>query len=80
MAHQQHRKVYMIGGTVAAIMFAFCFALVPFYSVICKATGINTSVPAAELLTPLKSGDAAKTADLSREVTIQFVAANPRQP
>ena len=42
----------MIGGTVAVIMFGFCFAIVPVYSLICKATGISTSVPTGELLTP----------------------------
>ena len=70
-----HRKIYMITGTVAVIMFGFSFAIVPFYSVICRATGINTSVPTGELVT--RSAAATKEAeDLNREVTIQFVAEN----
>lgn len=68
---QMHRKVYVIGGIVAAIMFGFCFAMVPLYSVICKATGINTSVPSGELLKPTAGSTGAP--ELSRNVTVQFI-------
>ena len=57
-------------------MFAFCFAMVPLYSLICKSTGINTSSP-NDLLSPISAESASsKGVDLSREVTIQFVATN----
>ena len=38
---KSHRKIFIIGGIAAAIMFAFCFAMVPLYSLICKKTGIE---------------------------------------
>jgi cytochrome c oxidase assembly protein subunit 11 len=70
---KSHRKIFIIGSIAAVVMFAFCFAIVPVYSKICLATGINTSVPTSQLTTPTT---ASKTVDLSREVTIQFVAMN----
>ncbi|EKD71419.1 MAG: cytochrome c oxidase assembly protein [uncultured bacterium] len=70
--HQKHRKIYVLSGTAALIMFGFCFAIVPFYSAICKATGINTSLR-ADLITPSTSKEGV---DLSREVTVQFIAMN----
>jgi cytochrome c oxidase assembly protein subunit 11 len=70
-----HRKIFIIGGVVATLMFGFCFAMVPLYSMICKATGINTSVPSSELVTKTPV-DANMKADLSREVTVQFVTVN----
>ena len=72
---KSHRKVLIIGGSAAAIMFAFCFAIVPFYSLICRATGINTSVRTADLVVAAKN-DPAVVPDLTREVTVQFVATN----
>jgi cytochrome c oxidase assembly protein subunit 11 len=71
---KSHRKIYMIGGIVAALMFGFCFAMVPLYGLVCKWTGVNTSVPTAELVTPVKATAAA--VDKTRDVTIQFVATN----
>ncbi len=73
---KSHRKVFMIGGTVAVIMFGFCFAMVPLYSMICKATGISTSVPTSELLTPYGGLKEVMTPDLSRTITVQFMAVN----
>jgi cytochrome c oxidase assembly protein subunit 11 len=67
---KSHRKVYIIGGVMAAIMFGFCFAMVPLYSVICRATGINTSVP-GQLVTPTQGSTGAP--DLSRDITVQFL-------
>ena len=75
MAKQpSHRKVLIITGAAASVMFAFCFAIVPFYSVICRATGINTSVPVADLVTPASGDNAHPVADMNREITIQFLA------
>lgn len=72
---KSHRKVYIIGGIVAAIMFGFCFAMVPFYSLLCKATGINPSYQSAGLNKPLEQATA-DDPDMSREVTVQFTATN----
>lgn len=73
---KSHKKVFMIGGIAAAIMFVFCFAMVPLYSLICKKTGINTSAADIGLLTPAKADEISKTADMSREITVQFTATN----
>lgn len=74
-AKQSHKKVFVFGGVAAAVMFAFCFAMVPLYSLICKATGINTSVPGSGLLTPV-SEQPTEAPDLSRTITVQFVTVN----
>lgn len=76
MAEQpkSHRKIFIIGGIAAAIMFGFCFAMVPLYSLICKTTGINSSAPNSDLLTPVSANTSQENIDLSREVTVQFVA------
>lgn len=71
-----HRKIYWIGGIAAVLMFGFCFAMVPLYSLICKTTGINTSVANAELITPAQSAVLSKSMDTGRDVTIQFTATN----
>lgn len=73
-AKQSHRKVYIIGGIVAAVMFLFSFAIVPFYSVICRATGISTSVPTA--LLEKSSALEADTPGETREILVQFTATN----
>ena len=70
---QSHRKIYLIGGIAALVMFGFCFAMVPIYSLICKRTGINTSLPGGQLVTPVSASALDKSPDMSREVTIQFV-------
>lgn len=72
---KSHKKVFVIGGIAAAIMFGFCFAMVPLYGMICKATGINTAL-STELTTPAAADVISKTADLTREVTVQFTATN----
>ncbi len=73
---KSHKKIFVIGGVVAVIMFGFCFAMVPLYSMLCKATGINTSIAGTELTTPAAADAISKTADLTREVTVQFTATN----
>lgn len=70
-----HRKIFIWGGIAAAIMFTFCFAMVPLYSLICKKTGINTSAANGGLLTSV-SAETTEPADLTREITVQFVAVN----
>lgn len=71
---KSHRKIYIIGGIAAVIMFTFCFAMVPLYNLICKSTGINAAND-SQLLSPLsEEAQKAQKVDLSREVTVQFVA------
>ncbi|MEO5765816.1 MAG: cytochrome c oxidase assembly protein, partial [Casimicrobiaceae bacterium] len=54
--------------TVVVVMFAFGFALVPFYKKICEATGITN------LLQPDKVTAANTQVDLSRTISIEFDA------
>ena len=54
--------------TVVAVMFAFGFALVPFYKKICQATGIWN------LLQPDQVSAANTQVDLTRTITIEFDA------
>ncbi len=56
-------KLLLIG----ACMFAFTFALIPFYSVFCKLTGLNGK-------TENSTAAAATTVDLQREVSVEFLA------
>lgn len=72
-APTSHRKVILLGGLAAAVMFIFCFAVVPFYSAICRATGISTAVPVA-LVT--QAADSADAQGETREVLVQFTATN----
>jgi len=62
-----NRKVITYSLLVVAVMFGFCFAMAPLYAAYCKITGINTSLTLTEF---------EKTPDLTREVTLQFVATN----
>jgi len=70
-----HRKIFLIVGTVAVIMFGFCFAMVPLYSLLCKKIGVNTSVQGNGLLTAV-SEKTTEPPDLSRTITVQFIATN----
>lgn len=74
MPNKSNRKIFLITGTVAAIMFAFCFAMVPLYSLICKKTGIDTPSAGGALLSAV-SAETKEPADLTRTVTVQFEAA-----
>jgi len=71
---KSHRKVILIGGIASAVMFAFAFAVVPFYSVICSATGISTAAPTS-LTVPTSFVDDGKPSE-NREVLVQFTATN----
>ncbi len=70
-----HRRVITIGVTMAVVMFAFCFAMVPLYSLVCKKIGLNTSAPNNDLLSPV-SAETKEPPDLSRTIKVQFVAVN----
>ena len=53
----------------AALMFGFCFAMVPLYSLICKATGINTSATGSGMVRKVVQQV------VSSGVTVSFAAA-----
>lgn len=76
LSPKSNRKVLLITATVAVIMFGFCFAMVPLYSLICKTTGMNTSSQNSMLITPALANTISKSTDLSREITVQFTATN----
>ena len=71
---KSHRKVIILGGLATAVMFSFCFAVVPFYSAICKATGISNSVP-TDLVKSSTGTDDGLPGE-TREVLVQFTATN----
>lgn len=73
---KSHRNILMIGGIVAAVMFSFCFAMVPLYNLLCKATGINTSIAGSALITPAAANEISKHIDKSREILVQFTTTN----
>jgi cytochrome c oxidase assembly protein subunit 11 len=76
MANQKsHKKILIIGGTAVVIMFAFCFAMVPLYGLICKKAGLNSTAGNNGLLTSV-SAETTEPADLTRTVKVQFVAVN----
>lgn len=74
-ANKSNKKIFIIGGIAAGIMFAFCFAMVPLYSLVCKKTGINNTL-STDLITPAAAEAISQATDLSREVTVQFTATN----
>src|SRR3990167_5553571 len=73
---KSNRKIYIISSIVAVLMFGFCFAMVPLYSLICQKTGINSSFAGSFLITPATSAELTQSQDLSREITVQFTATN----
>lgn len=75
MPGQRYRKTVILAGIASLIMFGFSFAIVPFYSAICKATGINTAIPTA--LEKVSLGK--KGMDLKRTITVQFIAINNKK-
>ena len=73
-------------AVVAALMFAFGYALVPIYNAICRALGVNVLSLAERSAQGVASFDATKKGaarntqvDLSRTITIEFDA-NARGP
>lgn len=72
---KSHRKVFVIGGIAVAIMFAFAFAMVPLYGLICKQTGLNSTAAGNGLLSAVPV-ETTEPPDLTREVKVQFVATN----
>lgn len=69
-----HRKILIIGGITTALMFGFCFAMVPLYNAFCKSTGVNTTIRADEWRNPVKRESIVSAADMRRNVAVQFIA------
>ena len=63
-----HRRLALQLGAMVVGMFAFGFALVPLYNVVCRLTGLNGK--GVESVSSAYAG----TADAGRDVTVQFVA------
>jgi cytochrome c oxidase assembly protein subunit 11 len=74
--NRSHRNILIYGGIAAAVMFSFCFAMVPIYSLLCKTIGINTSAPTADLITPAVADNTQYAIDKTRDITVQFVTMN----
>ncbi len=72
---KSHRKIFIIGGVVAVIMFGFCFAMVPLYRLLCKQIGVNSSTTNSSLLTAV-SATTTEPPDLTRTIKIQFTTTN----
>jgi cytochrome c oxidase assembly protein subunit 11 len=72
---KKHKKIFVIGGIVAFLMFGFAFAMVPLYNLICKQTGINTTIAGGTLLTQV-SAKTTEPPDLTRTIEVQFVSVN----
>jgi cytochrome c oxidase assembly protein subunit 11 len=68
---RQNRRLTRSLWWFVAGSFAFGWALVPLYNVLCKVTGYGST---EELLT---AAPASKTVDLTRNVTVQFMVTNP---
>lgn len=75
-AKRSHKRVVLYGGIAAGIMFAFCFAMVPLYSLLCKQIGTNSSQPNADLVTRATLNQQKEAIDTTRTVKVQFIAVN----
>ena len=63
----RHRGILLQALAVCVLMFAFGFAIVPLYRVLCDVTGINGRMA-------LVSAPETSRIDTARRVTVQFVA------
>ena len=63
----RHRGILLQALAVCVLMFAFGFAIVPLYRVLCDVTGINGRMA-------LVSAPETSRIDMARRVTVQFVA------
>lgn len=70
-----NRKTVLICALIAMGMFGFSFALAPLYNVFCKVTGFSSSLRVAGI----QRYATATPPDLSRQITVQFVATNNKE-
>jgi cytochrome c oxidase assembly protein subunit 11 len=75
-AKKSHKRVIVYGGIAAGIMFAFCFAMVPLYSLLCKQIGTNTSQQNADLVSRTTLDEGKDAIDMTRSIKVQFIAVN----
>lgn len=69
---RSHRRLAGRLALMAAGSFAFGYALVPLYDVFCQVVGIGTRDQLTRATTATSAGP-----DLTRTVTVEFVASNP---
>lgn len=62
------KKQLLIMFGVVVLMFGFCYAMVPFYNVLCKATGLNGKVDNIAALPSITK------VDKSRTVTVELLS------
>lgn len=65
---RRHRKALLALAAMLAGMFAFGFALIPLYRVVCRLTGLNGT--GVETVSSAYAGEA----DETRSVTVQFLS------
>ncbi|MEI7514942.1 MAG: cytochrome c oxidase assembly protein [Betaproteobacteria bacterium] len=78
----QRANFQMVGklAVVAALMFAFGYALVPLYKAICEMTGLNVLALNEQVLTGTKAAPPENSqVDFGRTITVEFDA-NARGP
>jgi cytochrome c oxidase assembly protein subunit 11 len=69
---KSHHKVIIISTIIVVCLFSFCFALAPLYNALCKATGFHGRLD----LTARTAIQNQQIPDVSRQLTMQFVATN----
>ena len=65
---KEHKRLTLQLGAIALGAFAFGFALIPLYDVLCDLTGFGNQKALAEVR------EANQTPDDSRSITIDFIA------
>jgi cytochrome c oxidase assembly protein subunit 11 len=74
-ANRKNRSLAIKLLLLTLVMFGFSFALVPFYDVLCKVTGLNGKTA----LNATAAGVESPIIDTSRVVTVQFLATTNKQ-
>ena len=76
VAKRSHKRVILYGSIAAGVMFTFCFAMVPLYSLLCKQIGTNTSRQNGDLISRANLDQTKEAIDITRTVKVQFIAVN----
>lgn len=63
----KHKSLLIKLGLFVLFMFGFCYALVPLYNALCKATGLNGKIGGQV------ANDPNAVVDTSRTITVQFL-------
>jgi cytochrome c oxidase assembly protein subunit 11 len=67
-----HQKTIALCATLAVVMFALCFSMIPLYNALCRSTGLNGSVDLSTVASIANN----QPTDSRRVVTMQFVTTN----